>query len=267
MIKRCQPLLGTFVEIKVFGENDFAFQVVDEAFEEVKKIHNLMNFFDEKSEVSLLNREAHQHSITVDPRLFEVLTLAKKLFEISHGIFDISLHRSGINSSFSNVELLENYSVKFKQNLQLDLGGIAKGYAVDCAANILEKQGVTDYIINAGGDLRVGNSTQKIGIRNPQNLGAIICRTEISNGALATSSGYFSHQKSGDKKIYPIFQPRLGALKYNNESISVSAKTCILADALTKIVAISKEKSAEILAHFGAQAMLVGALGQVEFIN
>ncbi len=267
MIKRCQPLLGTFVEIKIFAESSAAYLAVDEAFDEVKEVHDLMSFFDEKSELALLNRKACQDAVVVDPRLFEVLTLAQKLFKISDGIFDVTLHRSGKNSSFADVELFDGGAVKFSKNLQIDLGGIAKGYAVDCAAQALENQGIVDYIINAGGDLRVGKSSQKIGIRNPKNLGEIICETEICDRALATSSGYFSHQKIGDKTIYPIFQPRLGALEYSDESISVSAQNCVIADALTKIVAVKKENSAAILAQLGATAMLVSKQNQVIFIN
>ncbi|MBU6141441.1 MAG: FAD:protein FMN transferase [Proteobacteria bacterium] len=267
MIQRCQPLLGTFVEIKVFAENSFAYQVIEEAFDEVKEIHDLMSFFDEKSQLSLLNREAHHKEIIVDSKLFEVLVLAKKLFQISDGLFDVSLHRSNADSSFANVELSENSSVKFKKKLQLDLGGIAKGYAVDCAAQILENNGITDYIVNAGGDLKVGKSAQKIGIRNPKKLGEIICETEISNSALATSAGYFSCQRVGDKKIYPIFQPRLGALEYKDESVSVTAKNCAVADALTKIVAIKKDQSSEILAQFDATAMMISENNKITFVN
>ena len=267
MIQRCQPLLGTFVEIKVFTENSFAYQVIEEAFDEIKEIHNLMSFFDDSSQLSLLNREAHQHLIPVDSRLFEVLNLAKKLFEVSDGLFDVSLHRSEENASFSAVELFDDLTVKFKRELKLDLGGIAKGYAVGRAAQILENQGIKDYIINAGGDLRVGNSTQKIGIRNPRKLGELICETEISNVALATSAGYFSCQKVGDKKVYPIFQPRVGAMEYKDESISVTAKNCAVADALTKIIAIKKDQSSNILLQFDATAMMVSEQNQITFIN
>jgi thiamine biosynthesis lipoprotein len=271
MIKRCQPLLGTFVEIKIFSENSAAYLAVEEAFDEIKEIHNLMSFFDEKSEVFLLNKKAHQESVLVDRRLFEVLSLAKNLFEMSQGLFDVSLHRSQENCCFEDVELREDFSVKFRKKLQIDLGGIAKGYAVDRAALILENQGIGDYIINAGGDLRVGKSAQTIGIRNPQKLGEIICETEICDCSLATTSGYFSHQKLGEKTIYPIFQPRpenfRAALEYSGESFSVSAKNCALADALTKIVAIKKENSAEILRQFEASAMLVSSSNQVTLIN
>ncbi len=267
MIKRCQPLLGTFVEIKIPQENSTGYVAVEEAFQEVQEVHNLMSFFDEKSEVSLLNREAHQRPIAVSSQLFEVLTLAQKISKISDRIFDITLHRSTPNSSFADIELSEKFLVKFKCPLQIDLGGIAKGYAVDQAAQTLENYGITDYIINAGGDLRVGKSAQKISIRNPQNLGTSICETEICNGALATSAGYFSHQEINGKKVYPIYQPRSGALEYRDESVSVFAKNCVIADALTKIVAIKKEDSAEILAQFDAQAMLVLPSNQVIFIN
>jgi thiamine biosynthesis lipoprotein len=165
MISRCKPLLGTFVKIKTKQENSSTYQAVEEALEEIKEIHNLMSFFEQKSQLSLLNcqahSQAHKQPIKVDERLFEVLLLTQKLFKESNGIFDVTLHRSKreYGCTFLDVELLENFQVRFKKPLQIDLGGIAKGYAVDRAAQILESQNIKNYVINAGGDLRVGKET------------------------------------------------------------------------------------------------------------
>ncbi len=267
MISRCKPLLGTFVEIKILQETLLANQAIEEAFAVIEKIQKLMSFFDEDSEISRLNKMAHESSITVNPQLFEVLTLAQKISQISNGVFDITLHRSEQNCSSADIKLLENFQVKFTKPLRLDLGGIAKGYAVDCAALLLERRGITDYIVNAGGDLRVGNTLQKISIRNPKNPGAVICETEICSGALATSAGYFSYQEIEKEKIYPIFDQYREALKYKGESASVFAKNCAIADALTKVVLILEEGSEEILFQFDAQAMLINSAGVSKLIN
>jgi thiamine biosynthesis lipoprotein len=232
-----------------------------------------MSFFDEKSELTLLNRESHRRNIKVDPRLFEVLSLAQKVSEISGGIFDITLHRSQQEKgqNFSDIELLENFQVRFKKPLQIDLGGIAKGYAVDRAVQILENYSIKDYVVNAGGDIRVGKSMQKISIRNPRKIESAICEAELCDGSLATSSGYFSYQEVSEgrkkKRIYPIFQSNSKAMEYCDESVSVFTKNCILADALTKIVIILKEESAEILSKFNARAILVKASSQIKFIH
>lgn len=263
MIARCKPLLGTFVEIKIDDENSSAFCAADEAFAEIQEIHNLMSFFDEKSEVSRLNSEAHLQPVKVSPEVFEVLNFAKELFAASAGIFDITLHRNAKDQqiSFADIELLENSSIHFRKKLQIDLGGIAKGFAVDKASQILEAHGIANYIINAGGDLRVGKKMQKISIRNPKNPAMIICEAEVCEGSLATSSGYFSYQKidcgGEEKKIYPIFTPNRQALEFKDESVSVFAKSCMIADSLSKIVMILKKDSARILNQFDAQAMMI----------
>lgn len=273
MILRCKPLLGTFVSLKISAENNSAYLAVEEALEEIEEIHNLMSFFDEKSELTFLNQNAHKEAISVDSRLFELLFLAQEISKISGGIFDITLHRSQtkFGSNFSDIELLENSQVRFKKPLQIDLGGIAKGYAVDRAAQILENYGIKDYVVNAGGDMRVGKSIQKISIRNPRKVESAIYETELCEESLATSSGYFSYQEVGDesekKRIYPIFQPNSKAMEYRDESVSVFTKNCMLADALTKVVIILKEESAEILSKFDARAIFVEPSNQIKFIN
>jgi FAD:protein FMN transferase len=277
MILRCKPLLGTFVSLKLSEESSSAYLAVEEALEEIEEIHNLMSFFDEKSDITLLNQNAHKEAVSIDPRLFEVLSLAQEISKISGGIFDITLHRSDpeFGSNFSDIELLENFQVRFKKPLQIDLGGIAKGYAVDRAAQILENYGIKDYVVNAGGDMRVGKSMQKISIRNPRKVESAIYETELCEESLATSSGYFSYQEVGDgsekKRIYPIFQPNskylANAMEYRDESVSVFTKNCILADALTKVVIILKEGSAEILSKFNARAMLVTPSNQIKFLH
>lgn len=272
MIARCKPLLGTFVEIKIDDKNSSAFCAADEAFAEIQEIHNLMSFFDEKSEVSHLNSEAHLRPIKVSPKVFEVLNFAKKLSEASAGIFDITLHRSVKDQqiSFADIELLQNSSIHFKKKLQIDLGGIAKGFAVDKASQILEAHGIMNYIINAGGDLRVGKKMQKISIRNPKNPMMMICEAEVCEGSLATSSGYFSYQRidcgGEEKKIYPIFTPNRQALEFKDESVSVFAKSCMIADSLTKVALILKEKSAKILSQFDASAMMISE-GRITNLN
>lgn len=273
MIRRCKPILGTFVEIKITEENSAAYLAVEEAFEEIEEIHQLMSFFDEGSQLSLLNREACERAITVDPRLFDVLALAQKISEVSGGVFDVTLHRSlpEYDSNFSDIELLSNSQVRFKKPLKIDLGGIAKGYAVDKASEILEDRSVTSYIVNAGGDLRAGKTAQKISIRNPQKLDSTIYEAQVCENSIATSAGYFSCQEAGidgeRKRIYPVFQARGKAMEYNNESISVFTKSCATADALTKVATILKEKSSKILAQFDARAIFVEASNQIKFIN
>ncbi len=273
MILRCKPILGTFVEIKIFEESSIAYLAVEEAFEEIDEIHNLMSFFDEKSQLSLLNQKAYKQPITVDSRLFEVLNLAQKISKISGGIFDITLHRSQpkFGANFSDIEFLENSQIRFKKPLQTDLSGIAKGYAVDRASEILEDYGITNYIVNAGGDLRIGKAAQKISIRNPRKLGITIYEEELREASLATSAGYFSCQEvsvDGKKKrIYPIFQAQGKPMEYGNESVSVFTKSCAIADALTKVATIMKEKSSKILSQFNAKAMFIENSNQIKFIN
>jgi thiamine biosynthesis lipoprotein len=267
MIIRCKPLLGTFVEIRIEEESSVGFCAIEEAFSTIEEIQKSMSFFDPESEISKLNKEAHLGQIKVSARTFKILNFAKELYRLCDGVFDVTLHRSAKNTSFEDVEIYADQSIFFRKKLAIDLGGIAKGYAADCAAEAIESFGIKNYLINAGGDLRVGKKTKKINIRNPKNIHQSICEAEIFDGSLATSSGYFSSYKNSQKNFYPIFKSSKNPLEYKDESASIFSKECMIADALTKVALITKEKSKQIIQHFNAQAMIINESGEIYFIN
>lgn len=157
---RAKPLLGTLVEIKIhdsISSND-AHNAINAAFSCIEKVQQLMSFHDPDSELSQLNRNAFFQPITVHPFTYAVLKRAKHLHEVSLGLFDCSIANSLVNwqilpnplsdklqhqphSSQTDVKLLDQYSVQFAAPILIDLGGIAKGFAVDLAIHILKKRG------------------------------------------------------------------------------------------------------------------------------
>ena len=226
-----------------------------------------MSYFDQNSQVNLINNHAHKKPITIAPDLFKVISIAQNLSQMSDGTFDITLHRSQNNSNYEDIQLLENSQIYFKKPLKIDLAGIAKGYSVDEAAKVIELSGIKNYTINAGGDLKVGDIDQDINIRSPKNPERIIHQVTIKNQSLATSSGSFSQKKNLFKTIYPLFNKNHKPSTYNNESTTIITKNCIYADALTKITAILKEDSKDILSQLQAKAILVTHSQQLKFIN
>jgi thiamine biosynthesis lipoprotein len=143
--------------------------------------------------------------------------------------------------------------------LCLDLGGIAKGFAVDEAVKSLIKEGVSSGIVNAGGDLRVfGNKPQTIYIRNPQLPRHLIELGALSNGAIATSALYFAKRNQHYSHIInPLATRDIDIHEQFSGSYSVLAKECVYADALTKVLALSRQGHHPCFARYGAQAIQI----------
>jgi thiamine biosynthesis lipoprotein len=143
----------------------------------------------------------------------------------------------------------------------LDLGGIAKGFAVDMAVKILISEGVHSGIVNAGGDLRVfGNQPKPIHIRNPKNPSALLEIGALKNAALATSSLSFSKRDQQESHLINPMAKNLSDIHIeSSDSYSILAKECVYADALTKVLAISKQTDHPCFAKFSAQAIRIAA--------
>jgi thiamine biosynthesis lipoprotein len=199
-----RPALGTFVEMEISYEGRDSDGIFDEAFEAISRIENLLSFFKVESEVGRFNVLEVGQSLQISPDFSEILQNAAELYFLSGGAFDIS---QGSGLIF---ELSLGQVKKIKEG-QINLGGIAKGLAVDRAVETLRKF-TPSGIVNAGGDLRIfGDVEHKIFFRVPGLKGNHLYDTLLSRGAVATSS-------------------------IGHETVSVFADTCMIADALTKVV-------------------------------
>src|SRR5689334_9800199 len=211
-IRRARPLLGTFVDIDV-GDVDgrYAEEAVEAGFAAVAEVHRLMSFHDSDSDLSRLNRIASSGAVSVHPWTYEVMEAAADMNRRSAGAFDIAIaptlqqlgqlpsdEQAPVEPAISipmdeAVELLGDDRIRFTHSsVRVDLGGIAKGYAVDRAIDALRSHGVRSAIVNAGGDLAVfGPDARTIHIRDPRSPDRLICLVDISNQALASTGRRF----------------------------------------------------------------------------
>jgi thiamine biosynthesis lipoprotein len=152
-------------------------------------------------------------------------------------------------------------SVRYTQpGVRVDLGGIAKGYAVDCAVDALRGHGITSGRVNAGGDLRVfGAIPRRIHLRDPTNPGALIPFADIASGALATSAAYFSRSVWRGRTISPVIDGLRRRPTIPFFSASVAAPTCMLADALTKLVLLRGPRAQGLVRRLGGRPFIVRA--------
>jgi thiamine biosynthesis lipoprotein len=217
--RRARPLLGTLVDIGCDDECAF-----DAAFDAVQRVHRCMSRFDRWSDIGRFNDAAAGACIEVDPWTAEVLAAAQALRDASGGLFDVSLG-SGVDDWQSTGRALFKRSAA----VRLDLGGIAKGFALDRAVEALQAAGACKGWVNAGGDLRVFGALElPIALRDEAH-GGVRPFGRLSEGAFATS-------------------------RLSGAHVSVLAPTGLVADALTKLVALSGRCDHPLLTQHGASA-------------
>ncbi|WP_407122601.1 FAD:protein FMN transferase [Bradyrhizobium sp. STM 3561] len=284
-IRRARPLLGTFVEIEVAAtsrtEMDAA---ISAAFDAVAMVHRLMSFHEPESDVSRLNREASIRPTRVHTWTFEVLETALEMNRRSRGAFDVTVApvvmgllpsvRSGPSISrkarfVDAIELLPEQAVRFRSaDVSIDLGGIAKGFAVDRATDALRCFDIASGLVNAGGDLRAfGPDPRTVHIRNPRNPSRSICRIDVADEALASTARRVDLFGETETRGPAVIDPSTDRLVDSIDGVTVRAPSCMVADALTKIVMLAGTDAGELLEHYRASALLISALGDVQITS
>ncbi len=270
-IRQCRPLLGTYVEIHITADEDDS-AILDRslaAFDEIGRIQKLMSFHDPDSELTRLNQTAHLAAVEISHDLWRVLAFSQELYRASGGIFDPTiapeLVRRGllpdhgnpahVISSWDGVVLTET-SIRFAGPLKIDLGGIAKGYAVDRALSAIGE--AVDATVNAGGDLAMTRwQGRDVEIRTPGSGGRDTFTMPMENRSLATSAAYFLADQ------HAIIDPRDRSPFAGKQSASVFAQSCMVADALTKIALLMPDPS-EVLQNFDASGFIIGLEGAMK---
>jgi thiamine biosynthesis lipoprotein len=276
MMRRARPLLGTIVDIAAEGAGGSLPAAIEAAFASIEQIQQLMSFHDSSSDVSRVNGAETGREVRIDPHTFRVLQFARRLSDISEGAFDITIAPNLVENGFlpgrvretipagatyRELDLLEGHHVRWRRKGWIDLGGIAKGYAVDCAVAALRSHGITTAVINAGGDLRCFGTPQPIHVRHPDEPTMLVCLGFLSDAALATSAGYFSSVESKGRRIDPLVDPKRRCCISWEGSIGVAAHDGMTADALTKVIRLKPDAVPDILDLFGAQAIVIDREG------
>ncbi len=289
-VRRARPLLGTLVEISLAGNDaNKLHKSANAAFDAIASIHDIMSFHLAGSDISRLNSAAGS-VVKVDPRTWHVIKLANEISLSSDGVFDITVggemmargdlprmqshladrtgssrngfwrNASSRTASWRDVDILDANRVRFRRPLAIDVGGIAKGYAVDCAVRVLQELGVDNGCVNAGGDLRVfGDESVPVEVRDPVNPQIMGARATLQECAFATSANYAADTGPGPAGV--VLDPRDSAPVIGGHSASVRAKTCVIADALAKCVLVMGPESGKILHNHDAVGFMLGPDG------
>ncbi|MGB8170081.1 MAG: FAD:protein FMN transferase [Chthoniobacteraceae bacterium] len=282
-VRRARPLLGTIVEIQVagLGERE-CHAAIETAFATVEEVQQRMSFHEPTSTLSRLNRLAALAPMRVDAWTWDVLRFAEKVHRVSGGLFDVTiapvLQAQGFlpagesdlpgtkqaAPSFADVQFLPDRMIRFHHpGVRIDLGGIAKGFAVDQAVATLCEAGVPRGLVNAGGDLRAfGEEPFPVVIRHPDAPSMALAEIDLCEAALATSAHYFAERQVPGAAFAPIIHPTSGQTARAVRTATVRAATAMAADALTKVVMLAGEAALPILEQFDADAIFVAEGGQ-----
>lgn len=259
-------LLGTIIDAKVLHEDPVHAQnALIKAFKEIERIDHKYGH-KQGSIVNKINRSADKFKIVLDKETFDLLSRAKSYSEKYEGLFDISVGPLvdlwGFNKEadvvvpnkkqisellplvdYRNIDLDSmNLSIGFsEQDMMIDLGGLAKGYAVDKAVEILNNEGIKNYIINAGGDIfcqgkNASNSEWVIGIKHPRDSEKLLAKFECTGLATSTSGDYERFIDIDSTRYHHILYPKTGMPGDRSRSVTVLTKNCEEGTVLAKYI-------------------------------
>ena len=267
----------------------------DAAIEEIKRIEGLMTTWRD-SEVSRINAAAGKSPVKVSDETFTVIKEAVRTSEISEGTFDITFHtlhglwkfdedldphppsEKDVKArlpfvGYRNIKLDEREKTVMlaKDKTQIGLGGIAKGYAVDMAAHVLEKAGLSSFFVQAGGDLlargkKPDGTEWQAGIRDPRGPeGKYFAKLPLTDHAFSTAGDYERAYVVDGRRYHHIIDPRTGQPAMACRSVTIWAPTALLADEIDDAVFIlGPEKGMKLVESIeGVGAVIVDAKNNV----
>ena len=286
LYKDSEFIMGTYVEVT--SSDPRAKSIV---FAEFKRLESIFNLFDEKSELSRLNAAG---SLVVSSDLFNILKKTKQFYEASAGAFDVTIAPVSLiwkraiktrefpkDADIKNALSLVGFDYVYlddstltvklmKLGSQIDLGGIAKGYALDKAVEKLKEAHVLSALVNAGGNIYgLGNNNKKpwqIGIQNPRKENDVIEKIELNDEAVATSGDYEQFFIYQNRRYSHIIDPKTGQpADAGIISTTVIAPDAMTADALsTTLFILGKDSGAHLLALFpGVKARFISEDGKL----
>jgi thiamine biosynthesis lipoprotein len=260
---RAWLLMGTSFEVTLFSADSLqATRALGAAHRAAARVDSLMSLYRPDSEIIRLNREAASRAVEISEELHRVLAVALDICSITSGAFDVTVKPAMDAWGFYRPakqrppeEALENIrclmgcarisldptsrSVRFdRPGVEIDLGGIAKGFAVDEAARALRSEGIRSALINLGGNIVMldpppGDSGWAVGIRDPVTPDSLATILHLSNCAVASSGGYEKFVEIDGVRYGHIIDPRTAIPVPGSLGTSVVATTGMLADALS----------------------------------
>lgn len=289
-----QAIMGTRVTVELWHPDEAQGRSAIEAvMEEMRRIDREMSPFMKSSLLSRLNREAASRPVKVTPELFDVMWRSVEISQLTGGAFDVTFasagrqydYRKGIKPDaaalaqalpaidYHHLQLdREHMTIRYLHpGVYVDLGGIAKGHAVDRAIALLQARGITQAMVAAGGDSRIiGDRRGKpwvVGVRDPRKEDENVAVLPLSDVAVSTSGDYERYFELDGVRYHHIIDPKTGDSARKVESVTILGDDATTTDALsTSVFVMGVEKGLELVNRLpGIDAIIVDGKGRLHF--
>lgn len=261
--QRDDAIMGTSIHVELWHDDAArASRLIDDVMAQMRHVDATMSPYIETSEVYRLNAQASKQPQVISQELFELLKKAVEISALSGGAFDITYASVGYLYDYrghkkpdaaqitSLLPAIDYRWIKFDDkarsvffahaNVKIDLGGIAKGYAVDRAIELLQAAGVQHALVSAGGDTRMLGDRHgrpwMVGIRHPRDRTKNAVVLPLDNVAISTSGDYERFFEADGTRYHHILSPQTGESVHLVRSVSIIGDSATMTDGLTKIV-------------------------------
>jgi thiamine biosynthesis lipoprotein len=296
VVARSALAMGSSLTLMAWtGDEDLTNRAFDQVFAEFTRLDALMSVWQGDSDVERINAAAGSAPVTVSPETIEVIGIARQVSEWTHGKFDVTFgalsdvwkfdqDQDGTIPSpaqiaarlplidYRRLVVDEKAGTAFlqKAGMRVHFGGIGKGYAVDRSAAIMRAAGLTNFSIQAGGDLYVagrrGDRPWRLGIADPRAPdGAVFARVELSDSTFSTSGDYERFFIKDGVRYHHILDPATGQPSRLSRSVTIASKRAVLADGLsTGVFLLGPEQGMALIEKLpDVEGVIVGADNQV----
>ena len=273
------PTMGTSYNIKYLSSPKVSKtdeQITKVIADSLLLINNLMSTYSKESEISRFNQSAINTWFSISKDTYEVILQAQELSELTMGSFDITVAKlvdlwgfgptlqadqvplaediAGLlqDVGYQQIEVKDTpYALLKRKNLSIDLSAIAKGYAVDIIAGVLDNADIDNYLVEIGGEIRAKGAKQdgsawRIAIESPVVTERAVHKViELNDYGVATSGDYRNYFEKNGKRYSHTIDPITGyPITHKLASVTIIAQTTALADALaTAFMVMGEEKS------------------------
>jgi len=288
--------MGTAIRVELWAEQaELAEDALAAVMAQMHGVDHGMSPHKPESELSRINRDAARSAVAVSPELFGLLQRAQEFSRRTDGAFDITFasaghlydYRERIRPKAQDLErarsvigyeglLLDaaTQSVRFaRPGMRIDLGGFAKGYAVDRGAAILRARGLRHAIVTAGGDSHIVGDRRgrpwTIGVRDPRRPGELAAVLPLADVAVSTSGDYERYFEEDGVRYHHVLDPRTGASARGAYSVTIVAPDGLTSEALSKAVfVLGADRGLRLVESFAdVDAVIVDAQGILHYSN
>jgi len=290
--KRDEAIMGTLIRVEVWADAPKAGEsAISDVMAEMRRIDRAMSPYKADSELSKVNRDAHKKPVVISRELYDLIVRAEKLSVQTDGAFDITFSSVGYMYDYrlrvvpseeqikKALPAIDYRRIKLdpakrtiffeREGMRIDLGGIAKGYAVDRGIGILKRHNITHGLVTAGGDSRVlGDRRGRpwiIGIRDPRRKDGVVARIPLASEAISTSGDYERYFEAGGVRYHHIINPKTGHSATGVWSATVIGPDATTTDGLSTSVFVMGPNAGLALVDTmpGIEAVIIDAEGKM----